>query len=98
MTDVSKNTGNELDGILKPLLSLRGTSTEESTRLQKEDYETAKSKLTKYIEQQVLIGRKAEAEIAKSFIDNGGISFNLYYIARVAELDRQISKLTGGKK
>ena len=89
----------ELDEILKPLLSLRGISPEESTRLQREDLESAKSKLTKYIEQQVLIGRLNEAEISLlKFSTMMSTNYGRWQRDRLAELDRQISKLTKDKE
>jgi hypothetical protein len=53
----------------------------------------AKQQIQEYIEQQVLIGRKAELEKMPRSVE-----FDRRFKERYNELDRLISKLKGGKK
>lgn len=54
-----------LDETLKPLGRLRGATTEESSILQKVDFETAKSQIQALLNKSVLIGR---IEMLKTFL------------------------------
>ncbi len=86
----------ELDVFIEELVSKHTSTVDKWLRNNKtigeayaEANREAKSKLTKYIEQQVLIGRKAELTKAEFVIEQG------YLLNRVAELDRKISELKG---
>lgn len=77
-------TGNELDEILEPVFKLGYDHSDE-------DYETLKRQLTKYIEQQVLIGRIEEAKLFNRYFDDN-YAFKGFVEQRLAELTQEEEK------
>lgn len=85
----------ELDDILVELeISVGDLYSEFHEEEIREKFHTAKSKLTKYIKQQVLIGRKAELERAVRVYRRGN-HYDSGIRERITELDRKISELKG---